>query len=96
MFFVAGILSKIKPAGVITSCACPVCGSTFPLHVIHKYMTPHIFFIPTVHFHSEFIVTCASCASVAALSPEKGRAFRKDPAVTVFPEDLTVLQNNMR
>lgn len=96
MFFIAGISPKIKPLGMARGCPCPACKSDSPLHVIYKYMTPHIFFIPTFRFHSEYIATCANCASVMELQEEKGHAFRKDPNVRISSGDLRVLQNNWR
>jgi len=96
MFFVAGISSKIKPKGVAESCICPACGMVSPLHVIHKYMTPHIFFIPTFPFHSEYVATCGNCASIMSIPPEKARAFIRNPGAGLDPRDLTVAQNNVR
>lgn len=96
MFFVAGISPKIKPLGMTSGCACPACKNISPLHVIYKYMTPHVFFIPTFRFHSEYIATCPNCASVMELQTEKGHAFRKDPDVRIETGDLRVLQNNRR
>lgn len=96
MFIVAGISPKIIPLGVAIGCTCPACLSVSQLQVIHKYMTPHIFFIPTFRFNSEYIATCSNCASVMELQKEKGHAFQKDASTAISSGDLSVLQNNYR
>ena len=96
MFFIAGISSKLKPKGSAQNCTCPACGTVSPLHVIHKYMTPHIFFIPTFAFHSEYIATCANCASIMSVMPESAKAFIKDPKAGLDPRGISVTQNNAR
>jgi len=96
MFLIAGISSKIKPKGAAEYCACPACGTVSPLHVIHKYMTPHIFFIPTFPFHSEYIATCGNCASIMRVTPEAAKVFIRHPEAGLDPRDLTVMQNNVR
>ncbi len=93
MFFVGGISSKLKQAGS-AACVCPACGVRAQLHVIHKYMTPHIFFIPTFKFRSEYIATCGSCASVMAVPNNAGRGLERDPARGLGPNDLHVIKNN--
>jgi hypothetical protein len=94
MFIIAGISPKIKPLGSIRGCACPACGEAAELAVIHKYMTPHIFFIPTFRFHSEYIATCGHCASILAIDEEKGRMFAKNPETVIRPGDLLTLKSN--
>jgi hypothetical protein len=91
VLLIAGVSPKIKPLGGIRGCACPACGNAAGLALIHKYMTPHIFFIPTFKFHSEYIATCGRCASILALNEEKGRAFAKNHKTVIRPQDLTVL-----
>lgn len=96
MFFVAGISPKIKPLGMAYGCSCPACQNISNLHITHKYLTPHVFFIPTFHFNSEYVATCANCASVMELLKEKGSAFQKNPSTVISPGDLRVLQDNYR
>jgi hypothetical protein len=96
LFFIMGISPKIKPLGSIRGGVCPACGGAAELALIHKYMTPHIFFIPTFKFHSEYIATCGRCASILALNEEKARMFAKNPDTVIRPQDLRVIKNNMR
>lgn len=96
MIFLFGIRSQIKPLGNITTCACPACGRSAPLKVIYKYMTPHVFFIPTFRFHREYVAVCGGCASVMALRNEKGRELLQNPAAQISPEDLIILKNHAK
>jgi hypothetical protein len=96
MFIIAGISPKLKPLGSIRGGTCPACGETAELAVIHKYMTPPLFCIPTFKFRSEYIVTCGRCASILALSEEKGRSFAKNPDTIIRPHDLRILKSNRR
>ncbi len=95
MFFVGGLSSKLKPAGSAV-CVCPACKAQAELHVIHKYMTPHIFFIPTFRFRSEYIATCGNCASVMSLPSDVGRALERDPGKGLAADELYVIKNNFR
>lgn len=96
MFFLVGISNKVKPAGFAHNGLCPACGHTGPLHLTHQYMTPHIFFIPTVRFNSTYLATCPACASVMELAPQKARELRSNPGAPVGPGDLHLVQNNYR
>ena len=96
VFFLAGIQSKLKPLGVWERAACPVCGAGASLHVIYKYMTPHIFFIPTFRFHREYVASCSSCASMFRVLPEKGNALADGEDAAFSSGDLELLQNNFR
>jgi hypothetical protein len=47
-------------------------------------MTPHVFFIPTFKFHSEYGATCGSCASMLGLSDAAGRRLARNPGAGVL------------
>lgn len=94
MFLIAGINNKVKDCGMAPNGRCPVCGREGMLHVSNQYMTPHIFFIPTFRFNSNYIATCGGCASAMQLRKEKGRAVERSQPVQILPDDLQVLQNN--
>lgn len=96
MFFIGGIQSKVRAVGVWERAACPVCGERGVLYVINKYMTPHVFFIPTFRFHNEYVATCGACASLFEVSDEKAAALRRGEDVACEPGDLQILQNNRR
>lgn len=74
MFFIAGIHSKVKDLGIIANSTCPICKKRGTLHLFHKYITPHVFFIPTFKLHNDYFAICTSCAAVVTVPPEKGRA----------------------
>lgn len=94
MFLLAGISSKVKESGVTGPTPCPACQKVAALHVCHKYMTPHIFFIPTFRFHSSYWATCPFCASIMELDKESGRAVERGERPIVGPSALHILQNN--
>lgn len=94
MFLLMGISGKVKDCGRAEHGVCPVCGKAGTLHITHKYMTPHIFFIPTFRWGSSYLATCASCTSLMELNKEKGKAVARGDEVWLSPEDLRVLQNN--
>lgn len=96
MFLIAGIDSKIRECPPIPNTLCPVCSRLVLMHVCNKYMTPTLFFIPTVRFRSSYLCTCPSCASVMELNRLKGRMLEKNPQLGILPGDMTVLQNNVR
>ena len=96
LFFLFGISAKIKPAGIARRGFCPACRQEAPLHLTHKYITPHIFFIPTIRFNSSYVATCPYCASVMGLEPEKMRQIRQNPDTPVYEKDLNIIKDNSR
>ncbi len=95
--FLIGIFgsnSKVVPAGQISGTICPVCGKSGTFHLCRHYDYLHAFFIPLVRFHSVYIATCPSCASVFELSQELGKAAEQGEAVHASAESLTLLRNN--
>lgn len=95
MFFLIGVHSKAKACGTATGDRCPACGRMGDLHVTIKYMTLHVFFIPTFRFGSTYLATCSGCASIMELNKLKGKAVERGRPVEILPEDLRLLQNNM-
>lgn len=94
MIFFGGIYSKVKEAGYTPPCRCPACGNMVSFLVTVDYLTPHIFFIPTIRLRTRYLATCPSCASVMELRREVGREVERGRPVTVEQADLTVLPNS--
>ena len=96
MFFVAGIHNKMQNLGMRGQCSCPCCAHQGTMHLSHSYLTPHLFFIPTFRFRSQFLLTCPQCASVMALDNALGERLRRNPSVVVSAAEMRVTQNNHR
>jgi len=93
MIFIGGVSPRVKPSGN-AACSCPACHKDTTLFACKKETVFSLFFIPIIPFHTSYILTCPICASVMGLDKEKGRNLERNPHMRLFPEDLTILQNN--
>lgn len=88
MWFIAGISAKIKELPSTKPRRCPVCEEIVRLHVTHRYITPHVFYIPTVKLRSAYQAICPRCAAIMTLHPERGRILERNPRVPIPDRDL--------
>ena len=94
MFFLAGIHNKMQDLGMRGQCSCPCCAHQGTMHLSHSYLTPHLFFIPTFRFRSQFLLTCPQCASVMQLDTQLGKGLQNGRPVRPAYGELRILQDN--